>query len=171
MAASKGTREDRRAAQLANPHPWWKDPAKVAARSEKMRQSDGWKRSIAQSRKGGKIRPDGRVEVYWRGRYRARSRVVMEMALGRVLDPIEHVHHKNAVVDDDRIENLEVMLRGEHTRHHAADRRAKGVRTIVARCKPGCTCRKHKPRERYWSAARPCPPGCTCGRHRLGSRQ
>jgi hypothetical protein len=36
-------------------------------------------------------------------------RVLMEQHLGRPLRADEHVHHKNAVRDDNRIENLEVV--------------------------------------------------------------
>lgn len=46
-------------------------------------------------------------------------RVLMENQLGRLLLEDEVVHHKNGDPTDNRIENLEVLLRSEHGQHHA----------------------------------------------------
>lgn len=79
-------------------------------------QSHNWK--------GGVNYCNGYLKVYvGLGRYREQHRVIMEKLLGRKLHTDEIVHHRNGKKDDNRIENLEIMSRAEHTKHHRAERK------------------------------------------------
>jgi len=138
------TKEDRQRAALINP--WWKDPERLAKRREKLLANPNWQASVEKQRKGGKIRADGRVDVYWRGRYRPRARVVMEKHLGRELLPTEHVHHINEDPTDDRVENLMVLSQSEHMALHEQLRRERGITNRGSICAPGCTCSRHRTR-------------------------
>lgn len=42
----------------------------------------------------------------------------MENTLGRYLESNEVVHHKDGNKNNNSIDNLEVMTRGNHTKHH-----------------------------------------------------
>ena len=53
-----------------------------------------------------------------KGKYIGEHRLNMEKYLGRKLKADEIVHHKNNDPSDNRINNLEIMSRAEHARHH-----------------------------------------------------
>lgn len=76
--------------------------------------------------KGGIVNFTGRVLIYcpnhpnpnYCNTHVFRYRLVMEEHLGRYLDKNEIVHHTNGIVDDDRVENLQIMTQSEHARLH-----------------------------------------------------
>jgi len=69
--------------------------------------------------KGGQFKDSsGRVQVWTLDGYVYRYRLVIEEHLGRKLSRREIVHHINEIIDDDRIENLQVMSISEHMKLH-----------------------------------------------------
>jgi hypothetical protein len=59
---------------------------------------------------------DGTIMLFYRG--------VMAAHLGRLLTPAELVHHHNEDPTDDRLENLQIMSRADHARHHHSKKEA-----------------------------------------------
>ena len=65
---------------------------------------------------------DGRMRAYDPQTQKVVSypRILMEEKLGRPLDPLEQVHHKDGNPLNNELSNLEVRVRGEHQREHTA---------------------------------------------------
>lgn len=68
--------------------------------------------------KGGIIDSKGYKRIYVNGKRYLEHRYVMEQYLGRKLTLDEDVHHINKVKLDNRIDNLQVLTKKEHSRHH-----------------------------------------------------
>lgn len=96
-------------------------------RSEETKE----KLSIAKSNGIGKktINSKGYIRVYFPDHPKADKRgyilehdLIMECAIGRWLKPDEVVHHKNEIKTDNRLKNLELMTKKEHSKLHILKR-------------------------------------------------
>ena len=101
---------------------------------KKLAQRLGWTYSAATTDKNGYVRMYAGNHPYANGRKMiAQHIIVMELHLKRQLAPIECVHHKNENKKDNRLENLELMTKAYHSKHHAKESAAKRVRMANGR--------------------------------------
>ena len=94
-------------------------------------QNKASSRPLMSKRKKGKC-----IEIKTKDGWMFEHRYIMESHLGRKLIASEAVHHKNRNRSDNRIENLEIMDHGEHTRfHHKGLKLSKETRDKISRTK------------------------------------
>lgn len=68
------------------------------------------------------------------GHYVFEHILVMERYLGRHIKRDEVVHHINHNRQDNRIENLQLMTNGEHSKHHNAERHKEIDKRLCNKC-------------------------------------
>jgi hypothetical protein len=88
-----------------------------------------------------RISDQGYVEVKTIDGWDYEHRVVMSTHIGRSLQTHEHVHHRNDIRTDNRIENLVVVSNAEHRRLHRITQWSK---TVLACINCGKTEHKHQ---------------------------
>lgn len=102
--------------------------------SSHVPRTEKWNRNIANAQRGRRVlngedhpsykgglsrTSDGYIKISAGANAgRMQHTVLMEEKIGRRIKPNEVVHHRNHIKSDNRLENLQLMTRAEHLRHH-----------------------------------------------------
>jgi hypothetical protein len=93
-----------------------KNNAKKRKGQKTGRQQKEYKKRLT---KDGYLRQYSAAHPFANGRKEIHVHVmIMELSIGRALEPGEVVHHKNEIKTDNRLENLELMNTADHSRLH-----------------------------------------------------
>lgn len=104
----------------------------IRGKSREGEKCSSWKGGRKVNRKGHTLILRKGHPLADKNGYVLEHRYVMCEHLGRILTKDEIVHHKNEIKTDNRIENLEIMTNGEHTKlHHTGTKRSYQTREKI----------------------------------------
>lgn len=94
----------------------------VNKRGKKLPPRTGWEYSTKTMDKNGYIRMHAGNHPFSNGRKMISQHIMaMELHLQRPLTPLECVHHINENKQDNRLENLQLMTKAQHSKMHAQE--------------------------------------------------